>query len=268
MPSITVFLSKPETRYLKVNLSLLPVGEKKYTLFILSDITKIKELEILKGQIVSIVSHELRTPMTNIQGYSELLVDKLDGETNRFAGIILDESIRLMKFVNTFLDINRIEEGRQVIRKSPVLLSALLQQTALNMQPIAKSRGILIRIETPDEEAPVLIDKALTEQAILNLTENAIKYSPANVGLLLRLTNQPEAVKVDVVDNGYGIREEDLSRIFEKFYRANSELAANVKGSGLGLAFVKEAVEAQGGRITVESSFGKGSTFSIIFSKP
>jgi signal transduction histidine kinase/CHASE2 domain-containing sensor protein len=265
MTSITAFLARPEKQYLKVDLSLLPVGNKKYALFILSDITKIKEVEILKGQIVSIVSHELKTPMTNIQGFSELLVDGLEGEMRQFAGIILEESVRLTRFVNLFLDINRIEEGRQQIRKAPVQLSALIRQAAFKMQPIAMKKGIHIQAETSDGAGPVMIDKELTEQAILNLAENAVKYSPQEGRVTLRLTDQPEAARIDVEDNGYGIREEDQSRIFEKFYRANAELAEEVKGSGLGLTFVKEAIEAQGGQVAVTSTFGQGSTFSIIF---
>ena len=265
--SITASLSKPETRYLKVDLSILPVGEKKYALFILSDITKIKEVEILKSQIVSIVSHELKTPMINIHGFSELLVERLEGEANSYAGIILEESVRLTKFVNTFLDINRIEEGRQQIRKTPVSLSALIRQAAVKMQPMAKNKGIHIHAETPEGLAPVVIDKALTEQAILNLVENAIKYTPPDGRVTIRLTDQPETAKIDIADNGYGIREEDLPRIFEKFYRANIELSEDEKGSGLGLTFVKEAIEVQGGQIAVSSTFGKGSTFSIIFPK-
>jgi signal transduction histidine kinase len=265
MASVTVSLAKPAARYLKVDFSLLSVGERKYALFILADITKIKEVEILKGQIVSIVSHELKTPMINIQGFSELLVESLEGEMNQFAGIILEESVRLTKFVNTFLDINRIEEGRQLIRKTSVSLSPLIRQAVLKMQPIAQSKGMHISVETPDEAAPVVMDKDLTEQAILNLIENAIKYSPPYSHITVRFIDHPEAVKIDVADNGYGIREEDQPRIFEKFYRANSELAENVKGSGLGLTFVKEAIEAQGGRVTLTSTFGRGSVFFVIF---
>jgi signal transduction histidine kinase len=267
MTSITLFLAKPQKRYLKVDLSVLSVGQSRYALFILSDITKIKELEILKSQIVSIVSHELKTPMTNIQGFSELLVESLDGEMHQFAGIILEESVRLTKFVNLFLDINRIEEGRQQIRKTPVQLSALIRQAALKMQPIANKKGVAVEAEVFDEAAPVLIDRELTEQAILNLAENAVKYSPQGSRVTIRLTDGPETAGIDVADNGYGIREEDLLRIFEKFYRANAETSEDVKGSGLGLTFVKEAVEAQGGRISVASTFGEGSTFSLVFPK-
>jgi len=267
MKSITILLNKPEKRYLKVDLSLLSVADKEYVLFILSDITKVKEVEILKGQIVSIVSHELKAPMTNIRGFSELLVDNLEGEMHQFAGIILEESVRLTKFVNTFLDINRMEEGRQPIRKTPIDLAALLRQAVVKMQPMAKDKGIHIQAEASAETGPVALDKDLTEQAILNLAENAVKYSPPDGRVTIRLVEQPDSVRVEVADNGYGIREEDQSRIFDKFYRANADTAEDVKGSGLGLAFVKEAVLAQGGQVTVASTFGQGATFSIVFPK-
>lgn len=263
--SATIFVSKPVKRYLKVDLSHLIVADQPYAFFILADITKIKELEILKSQIVSIVSHELKTPMTNIHGFSEFLVDTLEGESQQFASIILEESVRLTKFVNTFLDINRIEDGRQQIRKNSVELSSLVEQAAVKMQPIAKNKNIQLSAEAPGGSVSVMIDRDLTEQAVLNLAENAVKYSPPDSRVIIRLVDLPDAVRIDVSDNGYGIREEDQERIFDKFYRANVETAEDVKGSGLGLAFVKEAIEAQGGDVKVTSTFGQGATFSIIF---
>jgi len=265
MTAITVSLNRPAARYLKVNLSLLSVGEKTYSLFILSDITQIKELELLKGQIVSIVSHELKTPMTNIHGFSELLVGSLEGELKQYAGIVLEESDRLTRFINTFLDINRIEEGLELIQKTPVLMPDLIRQVQVKMQPTAKDAGIEILVEASTLAGPLLLDRALTEQALLNLTENAIKYSPPDRQVILRVTEESDSVKIDVADRGYGIRDEDQERIFEKFYRANAGCVENVKGSGLGLAFVKRAVEAQGGQVIVRSAFGKGSTFSLLF---
>jgi len=265
MSTITVSLSRPETRYLKVDLSLLSVAEKTYSLFILSDITQLKKLELLKSQIVSIVSHELKTPMTNIQGFSELLVGSLEGEMKQYAGIVLEESDRLTRFINTFLDINRIEEGLELIQKTPVLMPDLIRQVQVKMQPTAKDAGIEILVEASTLAGPLLLDRALTEQALLNLTENAIKYSPPDRQVILRVTEESDSVKIDVADRGYGIRDEDQERIFEKFYRANAGCVENVKGSGLGLAFVKRAVEAQGGQVIVRSAFGKGSTFSLLF---
>jgi signal transduction histidine kinase/CHASE2 domain-containing sensor protein len=265
--TFTVSLPRPEKRFFKADASYLSVAENRYLLINLIDITKIKEMEILKGQIVTIVSHELKTPMINIQGFSELLVQSLQGQEKKFADIIQEEAARLTKFVNTFLDINRIEEGRQQIIKTRVDLSDLIHATGAKVQPIAREKGITICALTADPVRAVWIDRDLTEQCLLNLTENAIKYSPPDREVTIRLSEQSHCVTIEVVDNGYGIREEDLGRIFEKFFRSYSETTEGIKGSGLGLTFVKEAIEAQGGNVVVESTYGKGSIFSIIFPK-
>ena len=264
---VTVSLTKPDKRYLKADISILPVGNRSYALFILTDITKLKEVEILKGQIVSIVSHELKTPMTNIMGFSEILTGELEGQMKHFAGIILEESVRLTKFVNTFLDINRIEEGRQEIRKVPVDLSELLDEATQTLGPIAENKGTKLVVQKAAGLAPVSADRDLTKQCLINLAENAMKYSPPNRDVTLRIEEAADAVSVHIIDQGYGIRSEDLDRIFEKFFRAVPEEMEGVKGSGLGLTFVKEAMEAQGGRIAVSSTFGHGSTFSLVFPK-
>jgi len=265
--SMTVCLMKPDKRYFKVDILHLPVGEKEYSLFILSDITKLKEVEILKGQIVSIVSHELKAPMTSIQGFSEILTENLEGPMHRFATIIHDESLRLTKFVNTFLDINRIEEGRQQINKVSVVLSDLLTETALILAPLAEKKGIRLQVERPDDVAPVSVDRDLTKQCIMNLAENAMKYSPPDREVTLKVEEEAEVIRVDVADQGYGIKAADLDKIFDKFYRSCSAETEDIKGSGLGLTFVKEAAEAQGVRIAVASTYGEGSTFSLFFPK-
>ena len=266
---MTVSLTKPDKQYLKVGISTLPVGEKQYSLFILTNITKLKEVEILKGQIVSIVSHELKTPMTNIMGFSEILVEELEGEMKHFAGIIQEESVRLTKFVNTFLDINRIEEGRQQIKMVPVLLSDLLEEAALTLSPMAEKKGIKLLLQkVVDRPTPVSADRDLTKQCMINLAENAMKYSPPNREVTLQIEETEDTVRVNIIDQGYGIRNEDLNNIFEKFFRSSSEETEDIKGSGLGLSFVKEAVEAQGGQIAVTSTYGQGSTFSLVFPKP
>ena len=264
---LTVSLTKPDKQYLKVDISILPVGEKQYSLFILTNITKIKEVEILKGQIVSIVSHELKTPMTNIMGFSEILVQELEGRMKNFAGIIQEESLRLTKFVNTFLDINRIEEGRQQIKKVPVLLSDLLEEAVSTLSPLAEKKGIKLLVQKVDRPAPVSADRDLTKQCMINLAENAMKYSPPNREVTLQIEETGDTVRVNIIDQGYGIRKEDLNNIFEKFFRSSSEETEDIKGSGLGLSFVKKAMEAQGGQIAITSTYGKGSTFSLVFPK-
>ncbi|HSB51885.1 MAG TPA: CHASE2 domain-containing protein, partial [Dissulfurispiraceae bacterium] len=263
--TFTISLPAPDKRYLKVDASSLFVGERTYLLFLFSDITKTRELDNLKGQIVSTVSHELKTPLTSIQGLSEILTRKLDGKMREFARIINEEAVRLGHFVDTFLDITRMEAGRQPIKKAPVHLRDLVTEVEALLVPVAEKKGIVIGTDLPIETAAVSMDRDLIKQCLVNLLENAIKYSPQGSDVTVRVTDLGGAVKVDVVDHGYGISEEELNRIFEKFYRARSEQTEAIKGSGLGLTFVKEAVEAQGGQVVAESTPGKGSTFSIVF---
>ncbi|MCX5813315.1 MAG: CHASE2 domain-containing protein [Proteobacteria bacterium] len=265
--TFNVFIPLPEKRYFKVDASLLSIEEKKYTLFIFSDITKIKELEIFKGHVVSLVSHEIKTPMTSIQGFGEILFDSLEGEMKEFAGIIHRESERLIRFLNTFLDISRIEEGRQIIKITSTTIPDIVEEVVLELKAIAGEKNITIGSEIPGETNPVMIDRDLTKQCLVNLVENAIKYSPQGGNVTIRLIEDIEQIQVDIVDHGIGIREKDIDRIFDKFYRAASDGTENIKGSGLGLTFVKEVIEAQGGKVSVESRPGKGSKFSIIFSK-
>ena len=265
---LTVSFPRPGQRYLKADISVLPVREMAYSLFILTDVTKIKEVELLKGQMVSIVSHELKTPMTNIMGFSEMLFEELEGrQQKRYAAIIREESERLTRFVNTFLDINRIEEGRQQIKKAPFALSLLMEETVEALAPLAGAQDIRIVVETPEGDVQVEADRSLTKQCLMNLAENAIKYSPAQSEVTIRAVETVGEVRIDVADRGVGIRKEDQGRIFEKFFRSYAEETESVKGSGLGLTFAKEAMEAQGGSVAVESAYGKGSTFSLVFPK-
>jgi signal transduction histidine kinase/CHASE2 domain-containing sensor protein len=263
--TFNISFPSPMKIYFKVDASSLSIDDKKYPLLVFSDITQVKELEIFKGHVVSLVSHEIKTPMTSIQGFGEILFESLEGEMKEFAGIIHRESERLIRFLNTFLDISRIEEGRQVIRIMPVVLSDIVREIAREMQTIAGTKDIRIVTEIPEITNTIKIDRDLTKQCLVNLVENAIKYSPKGKYITLRIVKETGSVRVDVIDNGVGIREEDIGRVFEKFYRAASNGMENIKGSGLGLTFVKEAIEAQGGKVSVKSSLGKGSTFSIIF---
>ena len=269
--SWTVSLPLPEKRFFKLHLSSFSIDGGRYLLFIFSDITKVKELEELKGQIVSIVSHELKTPMTSIQGFSELLTHNLQGEMREFADIIHRETVRLKRFIDTFLDISRIEDSRYPIHKTPVLLTEVLREVISALSPLASEQGthiaLDIALESSREVATVPVDRDLTTQCVLNLLENALKYSPRGRKVRVRLFEDQETLRIDVVDEGYGIREEELDKVFEKFYRSSSEETSKVKGSGIGLTFVKKAIEAQGGSVAVKSASGKGSTFSVLFPK-
>ncbi len=226
---------------------------------------QVKEIEILKNHLVSLVSHEIKTPLMSIQGMSEMLANDLAGEMKEYSAIIQKESERLIRFLNTFLDISRIEEGRQPIRLEPVILTAIVKEAARELKEFARQHRITIRTDIPEEISPAMIDKDLTKQCLLNLVENAIKYSPPDSEVILKLNEDDNHIRIETIDFGMGIRQDEIDKVFEKFYRARSNDTQNIRGSGIGLTFVREAVMAQGGKVSVESRYGEGSKFSIIF---
>ncbi|MCX7965799.1 MAG: CHASE2 domain-containing protein, partial [Syntrophorhabdaceae bacterium] len=263
----TLAINGKKKRFYKIDFSSFDVNDVSYILLLITDITRVKELELLKSHIISVVSHELKSPMTSIQGFSEILSKNLSGKMQNFAAIINRESERLVRFLNTFLDITRIEEGRQPLRIESINLINLVQEVAHALKPLGDASKIYIHTELPQSIENIMADKDLIKQCIFNLGENAIKYSPPERDVIIRLGDEKDNIKIDVIDHGYGIKEEDLGRIFDKFFRSTSEYTKNIKGSGLGLTFVKEAIELQGGKLTFTSKYGEGSTFSIIFPK-
>ena len=148
-----------------------------------------------------------------------------------------------------------------------VNMNDVVREVASALKPIGDTNGITIHADIPDKTGDIVIDRDLTKQCIFNLVENAIKYSPSGKDVIIKLTSEPDHLKVDIIDHGYGIKEDDLNKVFEKFFRSSSDKTKNIKGSGLGLTFVKEVVEAQGGKLTLASVYGEGSIFSIMFQK-
>lgn len=265
--TFNVSLPSPEKKFFKVDASPLAIQDKRYPLFVFSDITTVKELEMLKSHVVSLVSHEIKTPLLSIEGFSETLCNTLEGEMKGYARIVQKEAARLIRFLDTFLDISRIEAGQQIIRMEPVMLLDVVTEAAHELRALAEEKGITIHIEAPEEKGPVMIDRDLTKQCLINLLENAIKYSPPGKDVIIRLVEEIDHVRTEIIDHGIGIREEEVDMVFEKFYRADSGDTRNIQGSGLGLTFVKEAVGAQGGKVSVKSRYGEGSNFSILFPK-
>ena len=231
----------------------------------LSDITRQHELQQTKNDVISLVSHEMRTPLTAIQGMTELLaqydVDPARSKEMHLA--INDEVKRLTRMITGYLDITRLESGATELRRSAVKLEPLLERILLMLDPVAGRSGIkLIRKFAPDLPA-VLADPDLLSRAVENLVSNAIKYSPSGTEVTLATSSDEEAVYIEVADQGYGISESDLSRIFEKFYRVPRVQDAGVPGTGLGLALVREIAELHGGSVTVRSQLNTGSAFTL-----
>ncbi len=231
------------------------------------DVSRMKEFEQLKSDMISLMSHELRTPLTSINGFSELLAldDKIPEESREFLQIISNESQRMSRMIDTFLSVTQLERGdKQEVTKIALRLDEAVRETVAAMQPIAKKKRIRFIEQGNGRIPPVAADKSLITQAIAKLLDNSIRYSPERTAVTVSTVLEAEAVRVIVEDRGYGIPAESIDRIWGKFYRvARDGQEKDEESTGLGLAFVKEVVEQHGGTVTVESEVGRGSKFSF-----
>lgn len=235
---------------------------------ILHDVTKEKEISEMKSDFVSSVSHELRTPLSSIKAYVEMLVDgeARDEETRtEFYNIIQSESNRLSRLIDNILNISRIESGMVKIQRENISLPTVIKEVVDVMQPQARAKDITLTVQDTPLYYQVYADKDMIYQALLNLTGNAIKYTPqgGTVGMDTVVDDHSRTVRVNVSDSGVGIPADAIPHLFEKFYRVNDHKKI-AKGTGLGLNLVKHIVETvHGGSVAVTSEVGKGSTFSI-----
>jgi signal transduction histidine kinase/CHASE2 domain-containing sensor protein len=231
----------------------------------LSDITRQHELQQTKNDVMALVSHEMRTPLTAIQGMSELLAQfDFDPERGREMGVAIhDEAKRLTRMINQYLDITRLESGATTLHRVPLRLEAVVERTLLMLEPLAAYRAIRLTRQITSDIAPVIADADLFASAVSNLVSNAIKYSPRNTEIVVSVANVTNGVCIEVADQGYGIAEDSLSRVFEKFYRVPRVEDVDIPGTGLGLALVREIAELHGGSVSVRSSVGVGSVFTL-----
>jgi PAS domain S-box-containing protein len=231
----------------------------------LSDVTKQRELQQTKTDVMTLVSHELRTPLTAIQGMSEVLsqYDVEQEQRRKMHLAINEEAKRLARMINDYLDITRLESGARPLRLAPVRIASLVERALLLLDPLAEQRDMrIVRRFTPNLP-PVMVDADLLAQAVTNLVANAIKYSNPSNEIIIELRADSDALWVEVADHGHGIPADALAHVFEKFYRVPRLEDADVSGTGLGLAFVREIAERHGGRISVTSEEGVGSVFSL-----
>lgn len=240
------------------------------TLIVLHDITRIEKLEKIRKDFVANVSHELRTPITSIKGFVETLLDGAmhDPESlQKFLGIIGRHSERLNAILSDLLMLARLEvSGENQIEVTSLKLRDISQDAIEACSSKANSKGISVSAEVSDHER-IMGNASLVEQALVNLIDNAIKYSDSGDRVLVRCETADEMCRVMVTDSGPGIDKSHLSRLFERFYRIDQGRSRQMGGTGLGLAIVKHIVQLHGGRIEVESTLGQGSTFSMYFKR-
>jgi len=231
------------------------------------DLTRLKEFEQLKSDMISLMAHELRTPLTSINGFAELLTaeDGLPEQAKEFVTIIANEAQRLSRMINTFLAVTQLErKDKQEVLKIPLRLDDVVHETIVGLQPVAKKKRIRLVVQPTQRLPPVAADKTLISQAVRNLVNNAIKYSPERTTITVSTALEAEAVRVSVEDRGFGIPHEAIDRVWEKFYRVVREgQEKDEESTGLGLSFVREVVEQHGGAVDLESEVGRGSKFSF-----
>ena len=231
------------------------------------DVTRMKEFEKLKSDMISLMSHELRTPLTSINGFAELLVgdDSIPAESREFLQIISNESQRMSRMIDTFLTVTQLERAdKQEVTKIALRLDEVVTETVNVMQPVAKKKRIRLVDQNNGAIPPVSADKSLITQALTKFIDNAIRYSPERTTVTVSTVLEAESVRIVVEDRGYGVPQDSIDRIWEKFYRvARDGQEKDEESTGLGLSFVKEVIEQHGGAVAVESEVGRGSKFSF-----
>jgi two-component system, OmpR family, phosphate regulon sensor histidine kinase PhoR len=259
-----------EDRNLQANGTLLhgdEDGEDVGAVVVLNDVTRLKRLEAVRRDFVANVSHELKTPVTSIKGFAETLEDgALDDPeaARRFVRIIIGQADRLNSIIADLLALSTLEqpEGEPRLTVSEADVLEVLKVAVEVCEPKAFAKDISISV-TSSSHVLAAVNPPLLEQAVVNLVDNAIKYSPEGKSVEVALSADAEEVVVSVTDHGPGIPREHLPRLFERFYRVDKARSRDLGGTGLGLAIVKHVAQAHGGRVSVESRVGAGSVFRI-----
>ena len=225
----------------------------------------IQEANRLKTEFVSMASHELRTPLTSIQGYAELLLeDEQIAEAHRESlTIVKKNSERLLGLINDLLDLSRVEAGRLDLHRTNLDLARLIPEVAGSLRPLIEMKRQRLRLDLGDALPAVWADADRVTQILTNLISNAHKYTLAEGSITVGARRDDGFVRVDVSDTGIGLSPEDQAQLFTKFFRANNRSLQAGSGTGLGLVISRLLVELHGGRITVSSAPGQGSTFSF-----
>ena len=239
-------------------------------IIVLIDITREAEVNKLKNVFISNVSHELRTPVTVLRSYMDTLCtegDSLDEETKKeFFGTVNTEVQRLHSMVNDILDFSRLESPNVKLQKDMYNIVPLVEGVIKSMKVLADEKGMKINFTSEQNLPQIPIHAESIERAIKNLISNAIKYSPngKDIDVLIKMSDSPDFVEIDVKDHGIGIAQKDIDKIFERFYRVENKVHS-VKGTGIGLHLVKTTIETHHhGQIYVQSKEGEGSTFSVL----
>lgn len=256
----------PNQRVIQVYFEPLTRGKVKFgTVFVHRDITKEFEVDTMKSEFVSTVSHELRTPLASVLGFTELMLHKeLKPERQqKYLSTIYHEAKRLTFLINDFLDVQKMESGSQVYDKKVEDLMQIIN-TVVDTQKVNLTNHKITVVKKTDRTS-VICDKDKISQVFMNLINNAIKYSPDGGDISITVYEEEGTIKLAIKDQGLGIPEDAIPKLFTKFYRVDNSDRRRIGGTGLGLSIVKEIIKAHDGDIAVHSELKKGSTFIVTF---
>ena len=262
-------ITRPNGRALPMLISGAPVqdetGAVQEAIFIFSDLTQIREVERMRDDLFQGIIHELRTPLATILMYSRLLREgtaRDPDKAERFLGVIERESDRLQRMIRQMLDLAK-QEAREMQRNpEPVWLNPVFDELLPLLADRAVQKGLLFRQRIETDLPPVMGNRDVLDMAIKNLLENAIKYTPSG-SVQIAAWQENGSVLVEVMDEGIGIPPEGINNLFKRFYRAQSAVERGIAGTGLGLYMVKENLRNYNGQIAVQSTLGKGTTFTV-----
>lgn len=252
----------PENRFLQATATPLHGGDPQRFLVMLQDLTRVRQLETIRRDFISNVSHELRTPLASLSLVVETLQDGAidDPEAaRRFLTYIETELSALTQMVEELLELSRIESGRVPLELKPVSVNKLIKKPVKRLNPQAERANVTVTVELPDDKVLVLADTRRMQQVVMNILHNAIKFTPEGGSVTIKAEEINQEMVISITDTGIGIPEEQISRIFERFYKTDP--ARSEEGTGLGLSIAKHLVQGHGGRIWLESAEGVGCTF-------
>lgn len=267
---VEILIKYPSIKNLRIRTTKISnYGEKNdqsVVLMVIQDITKIKALEEMRTDFVANVSHELKTPLTSIKGFAETLKMVEDKETkDRFLDIINVEAERLTRLINDILTLSEIENKDFSANMEKINIKTSIQEVVHIMEPVAKSKNIKLNYNLNEISDNLFIngDNDKFKQMIINLVDNGIKYTNNDGFVTIAVCSENNNIKIIVEDNGIGISEDHISRLFERFYRVDKARSRSMGGTGLGLAIVKHILILLNGKIDIESKLGKGTRFTI-----
>ncbi len=262
-----IVINTPEEKIFKVNgVPIMRNSRLEGAILVFHDITELRRLEKIRQDFVANVSHELRTPISSIKGYAETLLEgALEDKDNakEFISIIYQDSNRLASLINDLLDLSKTESGKLKMSFAALDAVSLIKKAVTVMDNQAKAKSITLRIDIPQSLPKIKADEARFSQVMINLLDNAIKYSSEGGTATITAKVAENVLQVDISDTGIGIPEADLPRIFERFYRVDKARSRELGGTGLGLSIIKHIVSVHGGQVWVSSELGSGSTFSF-----